>query len=196
MATKKNPKCLSTLDYWFVPTLLENGVSECKIITAPSSDHLAVKMNINISNVKKGNGVWKFNNSLLKDDNYISALNNKIDQSCAEFKNTLDKRMLWDFIKNQIRCITMTYCKNKNKKGNINNLEKRLDKSRAELAKNNTNENHEKFLKDKLNLEVAWQNVTNGAKVRSKEKWIQEGEKKHKILFELGKKKCGTQNNN
>jgi len=73
-----NPMCKSTLDYWFIPILLENNVAECQIITAPNTDHLAVKLKLSTSDVNRGKGVWKFNNSLLEDEQYTSQIDDLI----------------------------------------------------------------------------------------------------------------------
>ena len=178
-----NPKCVSTLDYWFVPLLLENCISECKIFTAPKSDHLAVKMKLNIGNARKGEGVWKFNNSFLQDEEYTLAIANLIQQIQNEYKECLDHRSLWDLIKNQVQCFSISYGKLKNKKScNITDLEQKVEEYRKDLAKDNTKDNHDKYMKAKLNLELAWTNITNGAKIRSKEKWVQEGEKTQNIF--------------
>ena len=57
-----------------------------------------------------------------------------------------------------------------------------MEDIRNVLSKNNTKENQELFAKAKLELEIAWNKKTEGAKVRSKEQWIQEGEKNTKYF--------------
>ena len=46
-----NPKCKSSLDYWFIPTLLEKNIIDSQIITAPGTDHLAVKLKLSINEI-------------------------------------------------------------------------------------------------------------------------------------------------
>ena len=75
-----------------------------------------------------------------------------------------------DLIKNQIRSFT-SYCSNITKKlGKIDDLENILEEAKSELCKHDSKDNHDKYAKAKLNLELVWQNITNGAKIRSKER--------------------------
>ena len=75
---------MSTLDYWFIPTLLEQCVTDCQIFTAPNTDHLAVKMVLCTKNVNRGKGVWKFTNGLLKDKIYTLRINEMINNCCEK----------------------------------------------------------------------------------------------------------------
>ena len=45
-------------------------------------DHSMVKLEIRLNNIKKGQGFWKFNNSLLKDHTYV----NKVKQIILDTK--------------------------------------------------------------------------------------------------------------
>ena len=40
-----NPPCVSTLDYWFIPSLLEQCVTDCQIFTAPNTDQRTKNVN-------------------------------------------------------------------------------------------------------------------------------------------------------
>ena len=57
-------------------------ISSCKINPSFHSDHASVEMNIETfsSNVR-GKGVWKFNNTLLKDINYVQIINDVIEKN-------------------------------------------------------------------------------------------------------------------
>ena len=94
-----NPPCKSVLDYWFIPILLENRILDCQIITAPRTDHLAVKMKITTGDNNRGKGTWKFNNSLLEDEKYTIELIKLIEKSYEEYKDIIDKRILWTLLK-------------------------------------------------------------------------------------------------
>jgi hypothetical protein len=63
---------------------------------------------------EKGNGYWKINNSILKEEEYKKIINNLID-SYLNTKKTIDIRLLWDTFKIEIREITSVYCRNKAK---------------------------------------------------------------------------------
>ena len=184
-----NPPCTSTLDYIFIPILLEQNVKDSHIITAPRTDHLAVKVQLNTDSMKRGTGVWKFNDSLLKDQTYVTLIKDTVNQCYKECHEFLSKRQLWDLCKNQIRSSTIAYASRINKhRPKLAELENKMEDIRNVLSKNNTKENQELFAKAKLELEIAWNKKTEGAKVRSKEQWIQEGEKNTKYFLNLEKR--------
>ena len=68
------------LDYFFISKGLKDLIKECKIVPNIYSDHSAVALSVsfNESEVPRGSGFWKFNNSLLSDTNYVELLTFKI----------------------------------------------------------------------------------------------------------------------
>ena len=59
----------------------------------------------------RGPSYWKFNSSSVDDENYVLAINQKIPEWLEEFKEVIDKRVLWDLIKYHVRQFTMHYAK-------------------------------------------------------------------------------------
>ena len=74
------------------------------------------------------------------------------------------------------------------KKPSLCDLENKMYRAKTDLSVNSTLENHQKYIKTKLDLEVAWEHETKGAMIRSKERWIQEGEKSTKYFLNLEKR--------
>ena len=86
-------------------------------------------LTIDFRNFKRGRGFWKFNNSLLKDPNYVSLVKNVIkrvikqyavnsDDVCLEDANpedlqevrcSLNPQLLYDMIQLEIRGETIKY---------------------------------------------------------------------------------------
>ena len=68
------------LDYFFISKQQKDHVKDCKILPTIYSDHSAValSMSFNESELPRGPGFWKFNNSLLSDTNYVELLTFKI----------------------------------------------------------------------------------------------------------------------
>ena len=97
---------------------------------------------------------------------------------------------MWDLCKHEIRVSTIiVYSSTINKhKPKFAELEKKIDAIRIKLSKNNTKEKQELFIKTKLELEIAWNKNTEGAKVRSKKQWIQEGENNTTYFVNLKKR--------
>ena len=61
----------SRLDYFLFSSDLIQYTKTCSIDTAYRSDHSPVSITINFTNQERGKGNWKFNNSLLRDPEYI-----------------------------------------------------------------------------------------------------------------------------
>ena len=53
---------------------------DCDIKMSYRSDHSIVYLNINFENITHGKGLWKFNNWLLYDQQYLETINNKINE--------------------------------------------------------------------------------------------------------------------
>ena len=64
----------------------------------------------------RGPSYWKINSSLMKDEDHVSAINEKVPEWLAEFNEVTDKRVLWDLIKYRVRQFTIKYSKDKAKK--------------------------------------------------------------------------------
>ena len=56
------------------------SVKKCTIENSYRSDHSPVSLSLCFTEFVKGKPLWKFNNSLLKDIQYIKAINKKIDE--------------------------------------------------------------------------------------------------------------------
>jgi hypothetical protein len=90
-----------------------------------------------------------------------------------------DKGHLWELIKLKIRNTTIPYCirKNKMEKDYENKLEKRYEKLHSKISENNINENEiEEFECIKNELKKIEINKARGIILRSKCKWVAEGE--------------------
>ena len=53
-----------------------SSVQSHKILPSYRSDHSTVVLSFQINDFKRGNGRWKFNNSLLRDMEYIKVVKN------------------------------------------------------------------------------------------------------------------------
>ena len=49
------------------------------------SDHSILEIQISINTFKQGKGLWKFNNSLLKNENYLKLVNNLIQEEKIKY---------------------------------------------------------------------------------------------------------------
>jgi hypothetical protein len=99
----------SRLDYILIPNSWLYNVNTVDIGHSVYSDHSPVHLTLNEDNpATKGRGFWKFNNSLLRDKEYTSKVNELIDEELNR-KNCTDKGLKWNVIKMRIRGYTVSY---------------------------------------------------------------------------------------
>ena len=60
-------------------------IKSCDIKVGYRSDHSRVDLEILISNFTRGRGLWKFNNSLLKNKNYVMLINQVIEEETIKY---------------------------------------------------------------------------------------------------------------
>ena len=105
------------LDYFFISKQLKDRVKESKILPNINSDHSAVSLSefFQESELPRGPGFWKFNNSLLSDTNNVELLTFKIPEIEKKYNQVDDKGLYWEMIKMEIRAFTVAFSKKKAK---------------------------------------------------------------------------------
>ena len=76
---KKTPLKQARLDYSLISENLLSSIDKCVIESSYRSDHSMVALHINFTQFIKGKPLWKHNNSLLSDINYLKTMNDKIN---------------------------------------------------------------------------------------------------------------------
>jgi hypothetical protein len=173
----------------FISTSLLNIISKCFIDLGHKTDHSSVKVIFKLSNFKRGKGIWKFNNSLLHNKEYINLIKTTIKDELDTFNNMDNKGFGWDYIKMRIRSDTtmFTGTKNKMQKIEIDRLENRL-KILDQLYSNNPNDDYELEIKTiKTELEEFNNEKLMSSIFRSKCNWSEEGERNSKFFLNLEK---------
>ena len=97
-----------------------------------------------------------------------------------------DKHLRWEYLKYEIRKVTMNFLKNLGKEENKdqNFLEKELKK----LEKNLTNfQKNECYLECKQKLQNIYNKKVNGIRIKNKCNWYKNGEKSTKFFLNLEK---------
>ena len=75
---KVNPLKQARLDFFLISETLFIDVESAQIESEYRSDHSAVNLYFKFEKHEKGRSYWKFNNSLLKDPEYVKTVKNKI----------------------------------------------------------------------------------------------------------------------
>ena len=79
--SRRNPvRKQARLDYFLISDDCFPYASEAKIIPGYRSDHSGIVLELTLNTNERGRGYWKFNNSLLKDQQYVSLVKNTISE--------------------------------------------------------------------------------------------------------------------
>ena len=76
---RKHPLKQARLDYFFISHCFSDLVTKCEIKSSYRSDHSSIEMHFALSKFRMGKGVWKMNNSLLYNKEYLEIINNAIE---------------------------------------------------------------------------------------------------------------------
>ena len=96
-----------------------------------AQDHRAVKLKFKYSNNRRGPGLWKFNYSLLHDEEYVNFIRESYSLTSEIYAGQEDKRLKWELVRIELRGLTIPYAKNKAK--NLRRKEKDLQKRLSAL---------------------------------------------------------------
>ena len=152
-----------------------------KVSIAP--DHKAVKLNLIIAKERRGPALWKFNNSLVEDEEYIKLIKENYPIISNKYSHLEDKRLKWELFKMEIRVLTISYSKHKAKKfrEKEQDLDVRLEELDSFLSQNTnangTQEKQQEYARLKQELSLIYENRGKGAIICSKARWTEQGER-------------------
>ena len=150
--TRLNPvKKQARLDFFIVSEGIFQLVTESSIVSGYRTDHSGISLKIKFQDAERGRGYWKFNNSLLKDKDYIKIVKDAIEETkdiYANNNNTLgvninnqyiiDDQLLLETLLFTIRGETIKY--SSRKKRETLQEERKLEEE-IELLEENWNDN-------------------------------------------------------
>ena len=179
---KRNPntKCFSfsrgnkqsRLDYWLIDKSLDSNVDEIKYQACPFSDHSMAVLKLDLSKIKLGPGNWKMNSSVIKSDLFKACFTD-MWRNWQEEKPNFDLHTWWDLGKKKIKQLTV-WCAQKlksQKDAFLKELQVRLDSEMHKLNKDN-----EKISFLEASIDKIINEQCEGDKIRSRAKWVEEGE--------------------
>ena len=197
---KPNPLKQARLDFFLISNSLLNMVQANDILASYKSDHSPVVLSLKLDNFTHGKGLWKFNNSLLHDYEYIKIINRTILQvkenyalpiyskdyvttiSDHEIQFTINDQLFLETLLMEIRGKTISFSSFTKKRNN--------EKEKNLISEINTleeNYEHNALLVNEKKKEL--ENIRNhrliGSIVRSRAKWTEEGEKPTNYFLNL-----------
>ena len=179
----------SRLDFWLINLEFRQYVSKTHIKPiAICPDHCAILMVTNLSDMKRGPGYWKLNNSLLKDNEFKHNIKNIILSATRTLERENNPRYTWELCKIRIKEFSMRYAKQKRKKEkhHITQLENRYaDLASIRILNGNLKK---EFNEIKLEINDYYTQQCEGARIRSRVAWFEEGERNTKFFLNLEKR--------
>ena len=82
---KRRPLKQARLDFFLVSTTMSDLITKCDIKPGYRSDHSIIEINLLLSKFRIHKGVWKFNNSLLNNQEYVSLINKTIHNEVLRY---------------------------------------------------------------------------------------------------------------
>ena len=83
--SKKNPKKMARLDFFITSSSLLPYIANTNIEAGIQSDHSLTSLTVYFTKFTKGHGFWKFNNSLLKDQDHNDLVKNTIRRVVKQY---------------------------------------------------------------------------------------------------------------
>ncbi len=191
----------SRLDYFLISSDLQDYVQNPCIKPGYRSDHSVVEISICLPDQCKGPGLWKFNNSLLRDPDYVRVIKRCINDTLLQYAAapynfesplsdvhlTIDDSLFFEVLKLEIRGKTIAYSAAKKKEINQqeNILQERIDSCFTALSADPSNDK-EQNLEDALNeLKILRETKVEGVMARAKARWHLHGERNSKYFCNL-----------
>jgi exonuclease III len=191
----------SRIDMFLISESLEFNVNYVDIELSFMSDHTLIALSIiHTLETKRGPGYWKLNNDLVKNSEYCTMIESILDNqdTVSKSEDSVSDSVKWDVLKMILRRETITFSKKRatERKKNEEALTNELKDLEKTLADPNafTYDLLEQYITVKSEWEALERYKMQGAIIRSKTKWYEEGEKNSKYFFDLEKYKHETKN--
>jgi hypothetical protein len=179
------------LDYFFVSEIMTNNRITFDFNKPFLSDHCLIKMNFGSEvEVPRGEGFWKLNTKLLTETEYIERINEVIKTTITNYNYTENNGLKWEMIKHNIKNESIIYARKRAKQYRklVDELNRRNSHLFEKIANNtSTEEEVYEYHVNKTELDNIALNKAQGAIIRSRIKWTEEGEKNTSYFLQLEK---------
>ena len=156
-----------------------------QLLSFPSTDHRAVIIALNVTEAKRGPGYYKFNNSLLDDNNFVTDMKQLIREFLDENRDN-DPIYTLELLKVKMREKSTMYSKMKSfeKRNRLASLYSDFNMCEEKLA-TNPNCQHLQASRErtKTQIEIIEHERLKSYQLRSKIKYIADGDKNSKYFL-------------
>ena len=166
-------------------------VTKVHIILSIKTDHSALFLELEeIESSGRGAGFWKLNTSLLANENYKHMITNNLPIWLEAGKDIHHPRLLWDWIKFNIRSNSIIFSKQiasiRRKQEDESN--KRYQEAVLLFQTNPCNTTRLALEKCKQDFETLYEDKVEGIILRARARWHEHGEKNSKYFLNLEKR--------
>ena len=179
---KPNGRARSRIDFWLTTPEITNLVDESSISTAPLTDHCVINITLKPQNLTSRKGYWKFNAELLNNDEYVEEVKSLFDKIINDDEiDTYCKK--WEYFKFKVRNLSIKFSKLLCKQQREIELKLVQELNKYSQKVPLSDEDTTKLVELQTNLDTLFTKRAQGAYVRSRAKWIEQGEKNSSYFF-------------
>ena len=189
---RSNPLKQGRLDFFLISDYLISYFENCDIHSSYRSDHSMISLTLKFGKEEKHANFWKFNTFLLRDRYYLDEINKEIELVIKEYsacdidvtmdlpssdvKLNIPDKIFLDFLLMKLRAKTISYAAAKKRKDS--ERENGLEKDIALMEQHNlSDEQSEELRLKKQELMAFREKKMEGVMLRSKARWVADGEK-------------------
>ena len=203
---RSTPFQQSRLDFFLMSDTLSPFVRDADILPGYKTDHSIITLSLMFGEEEKRQNFWKFNSSLLTDINYLTEINELINEVVSEYavlpynkenlhsipisdlSLNISDQLFLDVILMKIRSKTISYSSHKKKEAR--KKEETLLSEIEQLEKIEFLQvNDQEILKQKRNeLSEIREHRLKGVLLRSRARWVEDGEKVSSYFCSLEKR--------
>ena len=184
---------MGRLDFFLISESLVNFTQKERIHPAYRSDHSSISLSLIFNEILKTKTFWKFNNSLLKNHDYVNEIKQLIidikKQYAAtpyyadnigsianeHFKLNINPQLFFEMILLEVRSKSISFSSALKKKENV--LVKTLEKEIKILEDRDASGNYDDIQSKQTELKSIRETKLRGMLIRSKARWIEHGER-------------------
>lgn len=197
--SNKTGSAQSRIDFWLISDSFNKNDIDVDISPTPLTDHKAIHIKIKLSAFKKcdaQSAYWKLNSSLLLNDDVKKEVTYMISHFWSKARKDKQFGINWELFKFEVGKFLRKFSSSKAKSRRAE--EERIVTSISYISKKNPDTLLEEEKVELANLQIKldelYKQKAKGAFIRSRTRWIEEGEQNSHYFFNL--EKHHSKNNN
>ena len=174
------------IDKFFTSPTLSHKITHADIKPFPLSDHDLISLTLDLSSQPRGDGYWHFNNTLLTDEHFNTAIQNFWTTWLTKKSDFTSPLLWWDRAKQHFKSITIKRSTHLRRLERLARqmLENKLLRLQQRLA-NGTSTDTEAYLQAKTELQHYHLSKLDALTTRTQTRYTEEGEKSTRYFYSL-----------